>query len=49
MEPLPTFEDVVALMRSAKPPLACRVVDLRSRRPGASNTSGHRHLILQQR
>jgi hypothetical protein len=31
MEPLPTFQDVVALMRSAKPPLACRVVELRGK------------------
>lgn len=28
LEPLPTFEQVCELMRSPKPPIACRVVDL---------------------
>jgi hypothetical protein len=29
-EPLPTFEQVRELMRSSKPPIACRVVELDS-------------------
>jgi len=28
VEPLPTFEQVCELMRSPKPPIACRVVEL---------------------
>jgi hypothetical protein len=28
LEPLPTFEQVCELMRSPKPPIACRVVEL---------------------
>jgi hypothetical protein len=28
VEPLPTFEQVLELMRSSKPPIACRVVEL---------------------
>ncbi len=31
VEPLPTFEQVLELMRSPKPPIACRVVELDGR------------------